>query len=70
MLYPKGLTNGSTIGITAMSAGVGKKIDEFNLSIENIKKAGFKIIETESVRVDNFVSNTGEIRAKELDNLV
>ena len=29
MKYPKMLSNGSTIGITAMSAGVGKKIAEF-----------------------------------------
>ena len=70
MQYPKMLANGSTIGITAMSAGVGKKIDEYELSIEKIKENGFNIVETESVRVNSFVSNTGENRAKELDELI
>ena len=70
MKYPKFLVNGSTIGVTALSAGVGKKIDEYKLSIRNIEENGFKIIETKSVRVNNFISNTGEERAKELDSLV
>ena len=70
MKYPKMLANGGVIGITAMSAGVGKKIDEYNLSIENLKQNGFNVIETASVRVNNFVSNTGEERAKELDSLI
>ena len=70
MKYPHFLNNGSTIGITAMSAGVGKKIEEFNLSVENICKNGFKVIETESVRVNNFISATGEQRAKEFDELI
>lgn len=70
MKYPKFLSNGSTIGITAMSAGVGRKLEEFELSIENIKKNGFEVIETKSVRVNGYVSNTGEVRARELDELV
>lgn len=70
MLYPKMLVNGSTIGVTAMSAGVGKKIDEYELSIEKIKENGFNIVETESVRVNNYVSNTGSERAKEFDELI
>lgn len=70
MLYPKMLVNGSTIGVTAMSAGVGKKIDEYELSIEKIKENSFNIVETESVRVNNYVSNTGSERAKELDELI
>ncbi len=70
MKYPKWLTNGSTIGVTAVSAGVGSKLEEFNLSIKNIENAKFKVVETESVRVDNFVSNTGEDRAKEFDSLI
>ena len=70
MRYPKMLIKNSTIGVVAMSAGVGKKIDEYELSINNIKKNGFNIVETESVRVNHFISNTGEVRAKELDSLV
>lgn len=70
MKYPKFLTKNSTIGVTAMSAGVGKKLEEYDLSFQNIEESGYKVVETESVRVDNFVSNTGEVRAKELDSLV
>ena len=70
MKYPKSLVNGSTIGITALSAGVGKKLEEYELSISKIKENGFNVIETESVRVNHFVSNTGEVRAKELDSLI
>ena len=70
MNYPQFLNNDSTIGVVAMSAGVGRKLDEFNLSIETIKKKGFNVLETESVRVNNYVSNTGEKRALELDELV
>ena len=70
MKYPKFLHNNSLIGITAMSAGVGRKLDEFNLSIETIKKHGFNVVETKSVRSNYYVSNTGEERAKELDSLV
>lgn len=70
MKYPKFLSNGSTIGVTAMSAGVGNKIEEYELSVENIKNNGFNIVETESVRVNHYVSNTGVVRAKELDSLI
>ena len=38
MKYPKSLVNGSTIGITALSAGVGKKLEEYELSISKIKE--------------------------------
>ena len=70
MKYPEFLKDGSTIGVTAMSAGVGSYNEMFDLSIKNIKDYGFSIIETDSVRVDSFVSNTGEVRARELDELV
>ncbi len=70
MKYPKFLENNSVIGITAMSAGVGRDNESFDLSIKNLNDNGFKVVETDSVRVDSFVSNTGEVRAKELDELV
>ena len=56
MKYPKMLANGATIGVTAMSAGVGKKLDEYELSISKLKENGFKIVETDNVRVNNFIS--------------
>ena len=70
MKYPKFLSNGSTIGITAVSAGVGNKLDEYEFSIENIKSNGFNIVETDSVRVNHYISNTGIIRANELESLI
>lgn len=70
MKYPKFLKDGSVIGVTAMSAGVGCYNELFDLSIKNINDSGFSVIETDSVRVDSFVSNTGEVRARELDELV
>ena len=70
MKYPKMLANGATIGVTAMSAGVGKKLDEYELSISKLKENGFKIVETDNVRVNNFISATGEERARQLDSLI
>ena len=69
MIYPKFLNNKSTIGITAPSAGVGHKLESFDLSIKNINKH-FNIIETESVRNNNVVSNIPQIRGKEFNELI
>ena len=70
MKYPRFLGENDTIGVTAMSAGVGYSLDDYKKSINNIEKFGFKICETKSVRVADKVSNTGEERAKELDRLI
>jgi len=71
MRYPKYLnTTNSKIGITAMSAGVGKYIDEYKKSISNLEKNGFSIIETGNVRNQGNPSSDGQTRAKELDRLV
>ena len=69
MIYPKFLNNNSKIGITAPSAGVGHKLNSFDLSIKNLNKY-FNIIETESVRNNNVVSNTPQIRGKEFTKLI
>lgn len=70
MKYPKMLSNGSIIGVTALSAGVGRKIEEFELSIEKIKENGFKVVETENVRTNSFASASASERAKQLDDLI
>lgn len=70
MKYPKFLSDNSTIGITALSGGVGRDLDRFKLSIKQIESNGFKTIETDSVRVDCYVSNTGFVRAKEFGQLI
>jgi len=69
MIYPKFLNNNSIIGITSPSSGVGHKLDSFNLSIKNLNKY-FNIIETESVRNNNAVSNIPEIRGNEFNELI
>jgi len=70
MKYPKFLKQGDTIGICAPSAGVGKKIDEFEKSLINIKKEGYEIIETESVRNSCLPSNLPNVRGEEFNKLV
>lgn len=70
MIYPKFLKNGSKIGICAPSSGVGDKIDEYEKSIGTLVKEGYLITETNSVRNNNIVSNTKDIRAKEFNELL
>lgn len=70
MIYPKFLEKNDLIGISAPSAGVGRKIESFDKSIDSIHKAGYKTIETEHVRVNKEVSASSKIRAKEFEELV
>lgn len=70
MFYPEYLKKGDTIGICAPSAGVGRKLESFGRSIEVLQKQGYKVIETESVRVNNVRSTTGEKRAEEFHSLL
>ena len=70
MFYPKFIQKYSTLGITALSAGVGKKIDDYLLSLQRLEKESYQIVETKSVRVNNVRANTGEIRAQEFNELV
>lgn len=69
MKYPKFLKRNSLIGITAPSSGVGRKIESFDLSINNLKKE-FKIIETKSVRNLGSESNIPKIRGEEFNELL
>ena len=69
MIYPKFLSRGDTIGITAPSAGVGNKIDSFEMSLASLKEAGYKTKETKNVRKDGFVSADAKTRAEELMSL-
>lgn len=69
MIYPKFIKANDTIGICAPSAGVGYKIDDFQLSIDKLKEKGFNIVETESVRNTGDVSASGKQRAEEFIQL-
>lgn len=71
MIYPKFLKTGDTIGICAPSAGVGgEKLDSFDKSLENLKKEGYQMLETSSVRNNALPSNTAKIRGEEYNNLL
>ena len=69
MKYPKYLNESSTIGITASSCGVLKKIDKYEKSIKHFKENGFNIVETNNVRTDGLVSSDKVTRARELESL-
>lgn len=70
MIYPEFLKENDFIGITAPSAGVGCKLESFEKSLNSLKENGFRIIETENVRNDSFVSSTALERADQIDKLV
>ena len=69
MIFPKYLENGDTIGITACSCGVLGKIEKYEKSINNVKKQGFNLLETDNVRTGGVVSSSNVIRARELESL-
>ena len=69
MIFPKYLDINSTIGITACSCGVLKKIEKYEKSISNIRNNGFNIVETNNVRTDGVVSSDKVTRARELESL-
>lgn len=70
MLYPKFLEKNDIIGITAPSQGVGNNLKSFEKSLNNLRKYGYNIKETESVRNKGITSTTGEKRSVELDELI
>ena len=70
MQYPKFLEKGNIIGITAPSQGVGDDIESFEKSLHTLKKEGYQIKETKSVRNKEMASASGKIRAQEFDSLI
>lgn len=70
MLYPQFIKKKETIGICAPSAGVGKKLDSFLLSNRALRKRGYRIRETKSVRKNSERGGSARQRGKELDELV
>lgn len=69
MIYPKFIKKGSTIGICAPSAGIGKKLGEYLDALKVLKKEGYKIKETKSVRSKGTRSASGKTRASEFYEL-
>lgn len=68
MNYPQMMSKGSTIGITAVSAGLGFRIEDLESSLNNLKDY-YKIVETDNVRNEGYISSEPDVRAKELDSL-
>ena len=64
MKYPKFIKQGSTIGICAPSSGVGKFVQKFQRSIDNLHAYGYQTKETASVRNESEPSNSSTIRAR------
>lgn len=69
MIYPEFPQSGDVIGICAPSAGVGSKLDSFDLSLETLNELDFDIYETESVRNDDCPSAPAEQRGYEFNSL-
>ena len=54
MKYPKFLNEkNNTIGVCAMSSGVGHKLDSFDESMNYMTDHGFDVVETSSDRNDS-----------------
>ena len=71
MKYPKFLNEKhNTIGVCAMSSGIGHKLDSFDESMEYIKMHGFHVVETASVRNNSEPSCDGLSRVRELNSLI
>ena len=69
MIYPDFPKEGSYIGICAPSAGVGSKLDSFDMSLEILGQTGLIPVETESVRNDDCPSAPAFIRGAEFNEL-
>ena len=69
MIYPEFLKDNATIGICAPSAGVGHKIESFEKSLNVLRQQGWRVWETEHVRVDSLRGGTAKERAAELMSL-
>lgn len=69
MIYPSFLKKGDTIGISAPSAGVGRKLESFDKSLSVLKDSGFNIKETEHVRINDPRGGSAKERGDELNSL-
>ena len=70
MKYPKFLKENSTVGNTAPSSGVGWQIEDYEKSINNLKKNHWNIVETSNVRVEGDVSSPAKQRGEEFMDLI
>lgn len=66
MKIPGFIKKGDTLGVFAPSAGIGRKLDDFNKSLTQLKHQGFMIKSGALVEVNDLRSGTGKQRAEEL----
>lgn len=69
MIIPRFLEKNDTIGVTACSCGVLKKIDKYEMTIKHFLDSGYKILETSNVRTAGPVSSDALTRVSELEEL-
>ena len=69
MKYPEFIKKGGTIGICAPSAGVGKKIEDFERSVSFLENLGYDIHETEKARIFCERGGDAPTRGNELNSL-
>lgn len=69
MIFPKFIKKNDVIGICALSAGVGHKIDDYEISLDILKSEGYKIKEEGQVRVDSPRPSSAKERSKALKAL-
>lgn len=69
MIYPEFLFENDVIGICAPSAGVGEKLDSFDMSVDVLHEIGLRTYETESVRNEGCPSAPAEVRGYEFNSL-
>ncbi len=65
MIYPEFPKKNDVIAIPAPSAGVGRKLESFDRSLDLLRKEGFRLKETASVRVNDMRSADARTRGEE-----
>ena len=69
MIFPAFLKKNGMIGISAPSAGVGHKLESFDRSLDMLRRRGFQLKETASVRVNGERGGSAKERGEELNAL-
>ena len=69
MFFPTFPKKNDLLGICAPSAGIGHKEEAYDHSIATLKRNGFRVMETEHVRVNDPRGGTAEERGSELTSL-
>ena len=69
MIYPAFLKEGDCIGVCAPSAGVGDSLEEFETSLDVLRRQGYEIRETAGVRLADMRGGTAQQRGEEIYGL-